>query len=281
MISEKAVLVDLDIHQWGARVEDKEATKLVINQAGAQYNSGKFYKKLMDRYTSRISQIAGRARAFHNLNTLPWDRSGRSLLPIKNYFNYVEGMKRINADLERVVDEFVQNYEEEIEAEKRRLGNLFNPNDYPTAGEIRRKYKLHYIVEPVPEADFRVGINQEEVERLKAELEERIKEKTEAAVKELFQRLYAVVSKLAERLKEKQKNPSARLHESLLNNVKALCNILPKLNLTDNKELEELVQKVEKEVLAFSSEDIKEDEVVLNQVMKKADEIANKLSEFI
>jgi len=281
-LSEKAMLVDLNISQWGAKVEDKRATDMVLNNSGAQTNSGKFYKKLMDKYTTKISQIANKARMFHNYNTIPWDRDGRSILPVKNYFYYVEEMGKIKQEMMRVVDEFLTNYGDELEEEKNRLQGLFNPSDYPTVEELRSKYNLHYIMEPIPTSgDFRVDIQAEEVEKLKAQLEERLKEKTEEAVKELFQRLYNVVTHLSNRLKEKSNNPKARLHESTVNNIKALCDTLPRLNLTGNKELEELTERVERELTAFTIDDMKDDEIIRHQTIKAAEALADKIAEFM
>jgi len=281
-LSEKAMLVDLNISQWGAKVEDKRATDMVLNNSGAQTNSGKFYKKLMGKYTTKISQIANKARMFHNYNTIPWDRDGRSILPVKNYFYYVEEMGKIKQEMMRVVDEFLTNYGDELEEEKNRLQGLFNPSDYPTVEELRSKYNLHYIMEPIPTSgDFRVDIQAEEVEKLKAQLEERLKEKTEEAVKELFQRLYNVVTHLSNRLKEKSNNPKARLHESTVNNIKALCDTLPRLNLTGNKELEELTERVERELTAFTIDDMKDDEIIRHQTIKAAEALADKIAEFM
>jgi len=281
-LSEKAMLVDLNISQWGAKVEDKRATDMVLNNSGAQTNSGKFYKKLMDKYTTKISRIANKARMFHNYNTIPWDRDGRSILPVKNYFYYVEEMGKIKQEMMRVVDEFLTNYGDELEEEKNRLQGLFNPSDYPTVEELRSKYNLHYIMEPIPTSgDFRVDIQAEEVEKLKAQLEERLKEKTEEAVKELFQRLYNVVTHLSNRLKEKSNNPKARLHESTVNNIKALCDTLPRLNLTGNKELEELTERVERELTAFTIDDMKDDEIIRHQTIKAAEALADKIAEFM
>ena len=55
-------------------------------------------------------------------------------------------------------------------------------------------------------------------------------------MKDVWQRLYTVVQKAHEKLAD----PDAIFRDSLIENVKELCHILPRLNVADDEQLESL-----------------------------------------
>jgi len=91
-IQEKCLLCSFSSPYFTGKVRDVKATMKVHDDYNLKKKSGDFYKKILANHVEEIQSAIGRARKFHNENTLPYDRNGRSLLVNNNYFNYVQEM---------------------------------------------------------------------------------------------------------------------------------------------------------------------------------------------
>jgi len=279
-LTEKALLVSLSISQWGARVEDKKATKEVETKFNAK-KAGKFYKSLMEESAKEIAKIASRARQYHYENTLPWDK-GRDVLLSENYLDYREKMADFEREMNHKVDEFVARYEQEIEYEKQRLGGLFNIADYPLPETLRTKYAFSVTPEAIQTADdFRVKLNDEEVDRIKKEITERLENRQKEAMRDVWKRLYDVVSHMAEKIKDKDIGKNVALHQSLIDNITKLCDMLPKLNLTGDEELDKMAKEIKESITKYPVDDIRDYDNIRKHVISETDKLLSKMDGFI
>lgn len=135
-----------------------------------------------------------------------------------------------------MVADFVAGYPQLVSAAQTELGSMYDPQDYPPVGDIANRFQMQLTVMPVPSDDFRVELGDEELEKIKADVESRVKAAGDKAMEGLWKRLYDRVEKLAERLAD----PEARFQESLLENARELCEILPRLNVADDPNLEQM-----------------------------------------
>ena len=124
---------------------------------------------------------------------------------------------------------------------KAALNGMFDPNDYPGVHEIRARFDFKTIVTPLPDqADFRVSLNASEVQRIQADIESRTRNILHDATDECWKRLYKSVEHMTERLSD----PDNRFHDTLVSNPRELVDLLPKLNIADDPELERMRQDV-------------------------------------
>lgn len=246
-LSDKALLVQLSISKWTARKKDRKATLEVAQANNASVSAGNYHKKLlvMDSLAA-VDTLVGSVRTKFYHNTLPWGIEGSQILPTANYLGFVNEYRADKAQYDRAVDRFVMDYMSEVHYGfvnvKRELGSLFNPADYPTSEEaIRGKFKMDLAVFPVPSTDFRVSVGSDEMSRIQQDIEQRVSNAAQTAMQEVWQRLYDKVEHIA----KKCSDPKAIFHDSMIENAREICDLLPRLNFADDPNLERMRQDVE------------------------------------
>ena len=242
-LTEKAMLVRLGIKSWTGRKFDRKVTREIIDQHGASPEAGRWNKSLVAKSALfTVKQCARSARAHHYTNTLAWDDWGQRILPAANYLDYMDAQRQFKDDFDAAADEFARNYPQYIAAANAALNGMFNPDDYPAIPDIRNRFSLESVVTPMPDAgDFRVSLNASEVQRIQADLEVRTHNILHDATDECWQRLHNAVSHMAERLSDVDN----KFHDTLVTNLRDLVDLLPKLNIAGDPELERMRQAVE------------------------------------
>jgi hypothetical protein len=276
-LTEKAMLLSLNISCWSARKFDKELTKELEESHGA-YDSGRFNKLLIDKaYVNDIQRIASEARKFHYYNTLAWGKDNQRILLSVNYFDYMEKINEFSIKFSEEVKNFKKLYKMLIDRAQVRLNSMFNSSDYPTVEELKYKYGFSVDVNPIPAAgDFRVNLNADEVAEIQKNIEKKQHESIAAAMKDVWKRLYEIVSHMSEKLHQRD----GIFRDSLVDNVIKLAQMLPKLNLTDDPELMKIKEEVEQK-LSADPENIRNNKGLRLETAENADEILKKMEKFV
>lgn len=238
-LTEKALLVTLNICQWSARKFDKKATDEVNHNHGST-DAGRFNKALVSRdHLQEIGKLANEARTFHYENTLPWGDNGERLLPSSNYFEYTQALAVFKNKFDGLVREFCKSYPLMIDEARRRLNGLFEERDYPA--NVADKFQVKTMFMPVPEsADFRLNLNAQEVESLRGKIEDEIGRRFAAAQHDIYVRIADQLKRMHERLKDTE----AVFRNTLFENLRELCDLLPRLNLANDPQITALTQEL-------------------------------------
>ena len=277
MISNSAMLVDLNISMWTGRKMDKKVSEEVDASKGTKARAGNYHKKLLagtDKL-EKIQKIVTAVRTWNYNNTLPWSDGGSRLLPMKNFFEYKAMLNNFEQQYTQAVDEFLQEYPQLVSNSAFTLGSLFDRGEYPDAEDLRSKFGFRYVFFPVPDAgDFRIDVE----EQAKAELQQQYKSyyetKLAEAMKDAWTRLHDTLKHLSERMDYTDENKK-KFWDSTITNATELCALLTKLNVTNDPKLEEARQKLEKALVGVKPEDIRESEAIRTNVKSKVDEILN------
>lgn len=256
-LHQKAMLVKLSISQWSARKYDKDATKLVATQFNTDTRVGRYNKALVSKEaTDPTAKIASEARLYHYENTLPWGDDNFRLLPAANYMGYSQKMREFKSEFSSAASDFESKFPQYIQDAQSRLNGMFNPADYPPASEIGSFYSMEVTVLPLPTSeDFRVTMQESEVARIREDIEKHNKEAQETAMQDLWKRLYTAVENMAERLSNKDNI----FRDSLVGNISELCGLLPKMNITDDPELERMRREIEDKLCGYEPITLRKD----------------------
>lgn len=240
-LKEKVMIINLNIGQWSARKYDKNVSREVEQSHNAN-DAGRFNKLLIaNEALKEIGKISNSARTYHYFNTLPWGDNGDRILPAANYFPYLAEMSKFKNDFENKVSEFIARYPDLKQDAKIRLGTMFNENDYPFTDDVQRKFSFRFSFMPVSDAtDLRVQINDEEINRIKSDIEETVKTRISFAESEFIERIKETVSHYANTLKE----PDKIFRDSLVGNIEQLIEISPLLNFTKNQHICEVTETI-------------------------------------
>lgn len=246
-LSDRALLVQLSISQWTARKYDKKATQEVASSHGVATAVGRYNKSLlpMNDYLDHVHKKATHIRTKFYENTLPWGIEGTQMLPTANYLSFMTEFRKEKAEWEFLVNEFASNYDQLKADAQRILGTLYNESDYPSSHDIINKFRMDMAVFPVPTNDFRCQIGDDELTRIQQDVEERLKQAQTKAISDVWQRLFDRVKHMAEKLAD----PKAIFRDTMVENTRELCELLPRLNFTDDPALEAMRQEVEASLL--------------------------------
>jgi hypothetical protein len=276
-LSERAMLVSLSVSIWSARKHDVRISDKVAAEHGADRSMGRYAKHLIPRDLLTAVMAAHTAlRDHHNLNTLAWGDDGTRILPAANYLGYQAQQQPLEDAFGRAVRDFVGRYPAYVETARTALNGLFDPKDYPAPGHIAKKFAVRRHFLPVAQADdFRVRLGDAQVARIRAEIEARNANLVATATRDLFQRVQAVTSRLVERLSAFEVDPVAgtRLHpfrDSLIENVRALLEIMPRLNITGDARIEQVRQDLAERVALHDPETLRTDPALRAEVVDAA-----------
>ena len=278
-LSDKALLVQLSISQWTARKYDKKATREVAVNHNTTTDAGRYNKSLlpMNDYLANVHKKASAIRQKYYENTLPWGIEGTQMLPSANYLAFMADFRKEKGEWEYLVSEFLSNYDRLRLDAKRVLGSLYDDADYPLADQIESKFRMDMAVFPVPTNDFRVQINDSELSRIQQDVEQRVKQAQQQAIQEVWQRLYDKVQHIAERLAD----PKAVFRDSMIENARELCALLPRLNFADDPNLEAMRQQVEQSLTNNNPDSLRCDPLLRSDKAAEAKAIMDKMSVFM
>jgi hypothetical protein len=278
-LNDRALLVQLSISQWTARKYDKAATRQVADANNTTMSAGRYNKSLlpMNDLLDHVHKKASHIRTKFYSNTLPWGIEGTQMLPTSNYLAFMTDFRKEKAEWSMLVQSFVDNYDQLCLDARRILGSLYNAADYPSVSEIRQKFHMDMAVFPVPSADFRVSIGSDELTRIQQDVERRVADAQATAMKEVWQRLYDRVKHMAEKLAD----PKAIFRDSMIENAREICTLLPRLNFTDDPNLEALRQEVEMGISNHHPDALRNDPDLRRDTAAEAKAIMDKMSVFM
>lgn len=278
-LSDRAILVQLTISMWSANRLDKEISNETNAIKGVQRNAGRYHKSLLPMcdLLDDIKKKATLIRTKFYDNTLPWGVKGIQILPTNNYLAFMTEFRKERSEYEALVRRFVPAYPQLVLDAQRFLGSAYKPADYPEAHEIADKFKMDMQVMPVPNNDFRVNIADEELARIHDEVEARVKDAARGAMQDVWQRLYDKVKHFA----EKMDDPKAIFRDSTVDHLVDLCELLPRLNVMDDPNLEAMRQEVEAKLAGYNPDVLRANPTTRQSVADEANDIAARMAAFM
>lgn len=271
-LSERTMLVQLNVSQWAARKLDKQETEALNRHHGSQTEAARVNKSLLPTALSldAIHKKTGAIRTDYYFNTLPWAMDGARIIKAAAYMDFTLRMRQQINEWERLVDVFVAEYPQLVEDAKTALNGMFKAADYPHPFDIRAKFSTDVGFMPMPDAaDWRIDVADEELAYLKDRVTKQVTEGVAVAAQEAWKRVHDVVSSARERLKD----PKNVFRDSLVENAKALCQVLPMLNINDDPKLEAVRQEIEGSLCQWSPDVLREDTTVRLAVSDKMADI--------
>lgn len=281
-LSDRALLVQLSISQWSARKYDKRVTQEIAQNFGASRGAdvGRYNKNLLpiDDYLNDVHTKSREIRTKFYKNTLPWGLEGSQILPSKNYLGFIQDFRQEKAEWEYLVEIFVREYPR-LKAEAKRIipSGMYKEDDYPDVDAMANKFKLDLAVFPVPSGDFRVELADDELAKIQADVEDRVKSSESVAMKEAWQRIYTPVEKMVEKLSD----PKAIFRDTLVENIQEICSALPNLNFADDPDLEAMRQEVEAKLANQNPDSLRLDPVLRADKAAEAKDIMSKMGAFM
>ena len=261
MITEKAMLAAVHISVWTAVKHDRKVSREVADQHGAHQGAGRYNKQLLHgaQKLEELRSLAGQIRQHFYKVTLPWSDEGFRLLPANFYFDLMARMREFESNFDAGVEAFLHVYPQYVEQVRPELNGLFHEEDYPSPEKLRAKFGVKLEVLPIPTgADFRVQMSAEEQARISREIDLSVRESLMRGTEDLWKRMREVVAHMVDRLNE----PESRFHSSLVTNVLDLVEILPRLNVSGDADLNRLAEQIRQRLCNHSAQELKKHDLL-------------------
>jgi len=273
MIQNSAMLVDLNISVWTGRKMDKTVSDEIDASKHTKARAGNYHKKLLAG-TARLDELqklVATIRVWHYEQTLPWSDGGSRLLPMKNFFDYKATLGDYERQFDEAVKDFLLEYDTLVTAAAFQLGDLFNKEDYPEAIKLMSKFRMRYVFLPVPDAgDFRIDVNEASKTELQAQYEKFYNDKLNDAMQDAWDRLHDCLTRMSDKLAGDEKQI---FRDSLVNNATDMCELLTKLNVTNDPKLESARKTLESALVGVTATDLRKDDALRLDTKAKVDAI--------
>jgi len=279
------MLCSLSISVWSARKHDPDASEEIAMRHGAQADAGRYHKVLLPKKAlADLQKIVSDARQVHYFITLPWDDNGYRVLPAAVYMDHTRKMHAPAGRFIVAVDDLSRQFRSLVDQAHTRLGGLFREEDYPLPDELQSKFSFETKVMPLPDAgDFRVALGDEEKQRIKRQITADVEASLKVGSRELWHRLYEAVQHMADRLaayKVTDEGVEHPFRDTVVTNLVKLTDVLPKLNVTNDPELERLSDQVRASLLVDPKE-LRQSDSVRSDTAKAAADIASRMAGYM
>ena len=286
-IASAAMIGNLNISSWEARIQDKATKEEVLATKGARSKrAASVSKHLFSECPAldAIKALRGEAYLWFRKETMPWDDNGGRLITTRRYLQTMDQAAKYEQRFNALVNAFLGVYQTEISKQAFENGALFDRSEYPSEDEVRAKFRFALNVSPVPTSgDFRVDIGHEAAKQLAEQYERLAAERMSAALAEPWQRIKDQVLWVKERMEavlaydpdavEEQpvtdpdgkvidikitKKRRPKLYDSMLENGLELCKTLSDFNITNDPRLEEARRELEAALTRVDMDSLKE-----------------------
>jgi hypothetical protein len=195
-IKNHAMLVSLSVSKPQMTKKDDKAT-VSAEVANNAYGAGQYRKDLYPKsLVQPITSVESSARAYIESTTYMWTR-GEYLLPTARFMEFTERVGKFQVEFDQCVTAFLNNWSNVMQQAQQHQGDLFDASAYPDLSDLKNDFRFRVNYRPVTDAqDFRVAMQDDEMDTLRAEVEQATKESMDNMMRAPLERLKDVVQKL-------------------------------------------------------------------------------------
>lgn len=231
------------------------------NQAAESFGAeGEFLsarKKLLDtRHTAykEVTGVRGKVIAYWKSLTLPFPEAGIRLIRQHQIETFNQQMVDYRTELADSVARLDEHYAELKAAARRRLGELFDPNDYPVS--LRGLFNVEWDFPNVEPPDYLLQLNPAIYEQEKSRVASRFEEAVQLAEQAFISEFARLIEHLTERLSD---NGSERkvFRDSAINNLVEFFQRFRELNVRSSADLDALVDRAQRVVQGIEPQSLR------------------------
>ena len=204
-------------------------------------------KKLLDTKDDawkKLVEIRGLMNSTWKNESLPYPEPGIRLMKRDTIDSFTTRMARMRCDLKDAEREYDRRFHTRREASRIRLGNLYNPADYPDSiiGYFDVTWDFPNLDPPEYLRILSPDLYRQESERIRARFEESVVLAEQAFLGELHE----LVEHLLERLSGSEDGKPKIFRDTVVTNLNDFFDRFKKLNIGSSAELDQLVTDAER-----------------------------------
>lgn len=278
-IATKAMVLNLQIGIWQGYRLDKEASRKVTEEANANADAARVNKHLVPKEALKpVVSAANAVRSHFYEKTLPWKDNGDRLLTRALFTSFIETHEQLVGAFEDAVDDFLKTaYPAARDQAEFRMGDLFKPDDYPSPLSLRHRFYINMDIDAVTEAgDFRVTMDQDQLDSVRASMEKALQDRMGKAMRDVWERLADTLGHFANKMGSEDV-----FRDSTVRNLEEIVDLLPGLNVLDDPDLEAIRADIHAKLIGYEPKDLRKDPATRSAAAKEAAEIMERMSGFM
>lgn len=256
---------------------DQGVTEKVKADQHLGKDSGKWNKTVFPpaRYRT-ISKLAAAIRTWHYEQTLPWPMPGQQLLTTMKHEEYMTGMRERKAQMAKAQEDFIAALPEMREWAKKEHNGSFDSSLYEEE-RVRSKFRFDIILMPIPSSSHWVGQLRNLVGTDVEGVDELVEQGMIEAESAVWERLETPLRSIINVLGKKQSGDRTKVTDALLENILAIADAIPALNVNGNAKLARLAADAKAAFSGLTKQDLTEDADKRKAALKAADEIMQRM----
>lgn len=264
----------------------KSLTTQQKNQAADSFGAeGKYLsagKKLLDtRHAAfkAVTTIRGRAIAYWKGVSLPFPEPGIRLICQDEIIVFDQSIAEFRRELDKAVDELDRHYEELRNAARDRLGDLFNPDDYPPS--LIGMFEIEHDYPSVEPPNYLRQLNPELYEQECQRVQSRFDEAVQLAEQAFLSELTQMVEHLTERLTGRQDGKPKVFRDTAVTNLTDFFDRFRSLNIRSNEQLDELVANAQQIITGVNPQQLRDSQDVRERVASQMSAVQYHLDQLL
>lgn len=228
----KFALCAVESRVWTGAVTDSATSNEVTSSKQASSDAGKFVKVLVKSSAlANVRNAVNKARAGLYASSVPWLASAH-LVSIDRMGAINEMIEQQKQAFDAGVKKFIEEYPTLVEGAAKRLGALFDAEDYPSADELRNKFSFSVTWLPFTQApaDILSALDSEAAKLIESSVSEAVTRGKREARAEIIARTIRAVDGVAASLARYSSAANAGeravLHESRIESLNQAASAL-------------------------------------------------------
>jgi hypothetical protein len=224
-------------------------------------------KKLIDSKHEAVRQLTslrGQITGYWRGLTLPYTEAGVRLIRQSDIDAFVRKMEGHRGEIVQAEVGLNAVFEQVKSDARRRLGRLYNANDYPP--EIRGMFAVDWDFPSVEPPAYLLRIAPEVYEQERQRVAARFDEAVRLAEQAFIEEFRKLLSHLTERLADDEDGERRVFRNSAVNNLRQFFNRFRHLNVSSNAELDTLVEEAQRLVQGVTPQRLRDDTALRNHV---------------
>jgi hypothetical protein len=188
-----------------------------------------------------LTALKSQASSYWRSMTLPYPQEGIRLIKQSDIAAFEDKMKEYKDQLAAAAANLQLEYEAIKNAAREKLGELFNPADYPPT--LEGVFDIRWEYPPVEPPNYLMTFNPELYQAEQSRIQQRFEQAVMLAEDAFAEQLQEMVSHLIERLTDEPDGTKKTFKASAIENFKEFYENFQRMNVRSNAQLEGLIRQ--------------------------------------
>ena len=217
-------------------------------------------KRLIDTKNATyrtLTALKSQASGYWRSMTLPYPQEGVRLIKQSDIAAFEDKMREFKEQLAAAASNLQLEYESIKEAAREKLGDLFNPADYPPT--LEGVFDIKWEYPPVEPPNYLMTFNPELYQQEQSRIQERFETAVIMAENAFAEQLQEMIAHLIERLTDEPDGTKKTFRTTAVENFKEFYDNFRRMNIRSNAQLEGLIRQANDIVSGVDVKELRKD----------------------